>query len=194
MAMHSPFGIGNLPLVELLRSIDDTPWHGFLVAESDDFVVLHQVSTRLDLDGYIVFRREDVQSISSDFSKLDMLQRALALKEQFPKPLRQLALGSMRELLVSAEAMFGVVVLTEELVDPDAVEVGALRMSTGEAYALRRLSPEAEWELGGRSYRYRDLTRVEFGTAYEQMLLAVAQQREQEAAQAAASGPEGEGG
>lgn len=40
------------------------------------------------------------------------------------------------------------------------------------------MSVNAEWENDDRPFRYRDVTRLEFGAEYEQTLLAVAQSRE----------------
>jgi hypothetical protein len=51
-------------------------------------------------------------------------------------------------------------------------------MASEETYALRWLSTNAEWDNDDRLFRYRDVTRLEFGAAYEQTLLAVARSRE----------------
>jgi len=158
--------------------MDASPWHGFIVAESESLVVLHRVSDRFDLDGYCAFRREDIGSISKSFEKLDLLQRAIELKQQEPVVPAHIDATSMRSLMESAQAAFGVLVIDREKIRPDEVEVGVIRMASEETYALRWLSTNAAWDNDDRLFRYRDVTRLEFGAAYEQTLLAVARSRE----------------
>lgn len=167
-----------LPLIEVLRTFDEEPWYGFLVAESEHLVLLHLISDRFELDGYCAFRQEDIESILESFDRLDLLQRALAIKGQQPSVPVDIDLSSMKRLMESAQAQFGVLVIDRELLPTDSVEVGTIRMTSGETYVLRWLSVNAEWEIDDRPFRYRDVTRLEFGAGYEQTLLAVARSRE----------------
>jgi hypothetical protein len=168
----------GVPFVEITRAMDESPWHGFLIVESESLVVLHRVSDRYDLDGYCAFRREDIESITESFDKLDVLQRALRLKEQAPVVPQAIDATSMRSLMESAQTAFGVLVIDREAVQSDEVEVGTIRMTSDETYVLRWLSTNAEWDNDDRPFRYRDVTKLEFGTEYEQTLLAVARSRD----------------
>ena len=165
-------------LVELLRTFDEEPWYGFLIAESEQLVVVHLVSDRFNLDGYCAFRREDIEYVDEAFDKLDLIQRALRIKGQQPLPRDDLDLSSMKALMESAQRLFGVLLIDRELV-ADSVEVGTIRMTSADTYVLRWLSVLAEWENDDRPFRYRDVTRLEFGAEYEQTLLAVARSREE---------------
>ncbi|MES2887510.1 MAG: hypothetical protein V4739_05800 [Pseudomonadota bacterium] len=167
----------HLPLVELLREFDDVPWHGFVVAESPALVVLHRVSDRYDLDGYCAFPRDDIVSMSTTFERQDLIQRALVWKRQGPRLPPALNTDSLRELMASAQSAFGVLVIEREKVHPDEVEVGTVRIASEDMYILRWLTVDAEWENDDRPFRYRDVTKLEFGTEYEQTLLAVARSR-----------------
>ena len=80
----------------------------------------------------------------------------------------------MRRLMESAQNLFGVLVIARERVEPDEVEIGTIRMTSEDTYVLRWLTANAEWENENRFFRYRDVTKLEFGTEYEQTLLAVA--------------------
>lgn len=167
----------SLPLVELVREFDDVPWHGYVVAESASVVLLHRVSDRYDLDGYCAFARDDIASMSTSFERQDLIERALVWKRQAPRLPPGLDTSDMRELMASAQAAFGVLVIEREKVQPDEVEVGTVRMTSGDMYVLRWLTVDAEWENDDRPFRYRDVTKLEFGTEYEQTLLAVARSR-----------------
>ena len=168
-------------LVELVRAMDKPPWHGFLVAESKSLVVIHCVSDRFDLDGYCAFRREDLVSIADSFERRDLVQRALRANGQDPKTPEGLDCTSMRSLMETAQAQFGVVVIEREKIEPDEVQVGTIRLASEHTYVLRWLSANAEWENDDRPFRYQDITRLEFGAGYERSLLAVARPRESDA-------------
>jgi hypothetical protein len=164
-------------LVELFREADDTPMYGFVVAESAALLVIHRVSDRYDLDGYCAFPLGDVTSISESFKKRDLYQRAMQVKSQVPAALQKVEFSSMRTLMESAQDGFGALVISREKVEPGEVEVGTIRMTSEETYVLRWLTADAEWENDDRPFRYRDITKLEFGSEYEQTLLAVARSR-----------------
>ena len=176
--MHTSSGAH---LVELASSFDDQPWHGFVVAESPALVVIHRVSDRFDLDGYCAFPREAVKGTTRFFAKLDLLERALRLKNQLPVVPHRLDASSMRRLMESAQGTFGVLVVEREAVNPGSVEVGTIRLNSDETYFLRWLDAKARWQDDDRPFRYRDVTRLEFGSEYEQTLLAVAASRASDA-------------
>jgi len=165
-------------LVEVSQATDETPVYGFVVGESSALVVLHRVSDRYDLDGYCALPLGEVTSINESFAKRDLYQRVVQLKALAPVPPEGIDFTSMRTLMESAQEVFGVLVIAREKVQPSEVEVGTIRMTSEDTYVLRWLTGTAEWENDDRPFRYRDITKLEFGTEYEQMLLAVARSRE----------------
>lgn len=161
------------PLVEIERRLERFPRWGFVVAEGRSLIVLNQVNDSYRIDGYCVIRREDIASYSTRFKKRALIQAALRLKAQAPVLPEGLELGSMCAVMHSAQARFSVLVINREKIQPSEVEVGAIRMSSEGSYVLRWLSTLAKWEHDDRSFRYRDVTLLEFGTEYDQTLLAV---------------------
>ena len=167
-----------LRLVELVRRMDEPSWQGFLVTQSSELLVLHRVSDRYDLDGYCVFRAEDVVSVETEFPRCELIEHALRLKLEEARPPAGIDASSMRKLMESAQRLFGVLLIEREFVQPGEAEVGTIRMTSTDTYVLRWLDPDAHWRNNNRSFRYRDVTRLEFGGEYEQTLLAVARSRE----------------
>lgn len=160
-------------LVEIRRLHEHFPRWGFIVAEGKSLVALHQVSDSYRLDGYCIMRREELASCVTRFKKRSLISMALQLKDQAPVRPAGLQIGSMRLAMTSAQEQFGVVVIHREKVQPGEVEVGVIRMSTDQTYVLRWLSTLAKWESDDRAFRYRDVTLLEFGTEYDQTLLAI---------------------
>src|SRR5690606_15079110 len=86
--------------------------------------------------------------------------------------------ASMKSLMDSAQQHFGILLIERELMAPDEVEVGAVRLASNASFVLRWMSELAEWSNDDRTMKYADITRVEFGDGYTQTLLAVARLRE----------------
>lgn len=171
--------MSTFPLVEVRREkFDGPPWFGFVVGKNESLVVLHRISDRYDLDGYIALRRQDITSIEESFERCDFLRRVTRLKQLSPSQPLEVDFSSMRALMPSAQAEYGVLVIHREELNDDEVEVGSVRMTSEETYVLRWLSVNAEWENDDRPFRYRDVSMVEFGAEYEQTLLRVAADRE----------------
>ena len=167
-------------LLRLRRDrFDDSPWYGYMVSESDELLVLQVVSDRYDLlDGYRVLRRSDVSSLEETFERADLIERALRLKGLRPSAPKVIALTSMRAMMEAIQCEYGLLTIQREEVTSDECEIGQVRISSEDTYVLRWLGPEARWEVDDRPFRYRDVTRLEFGGEYERTLLMVAKERE----------------
>lgn len=164
-----------MELVSLFREpFDETEWFGYVVAENADFLAIHCVSDRYDLDGYRVFRQADIDEIDEDFERRDLIGRAMAMKGLDPKPIPWLGLDSLPEMLRSIQEHEPVLVLERELASPDECEVGRIRPETPETYSLLWMTTMAEWEYDDQTYRYDEITQVSFGGEYEQTLARLA--------------------
>ncbi len=168
-------------LVALEReAFDARPWHGYVLEQSDELLLLHMVSDRYDLDGYCAFRREHITLLDDDAERTDLVRRALRAKSELPSKPKGLDLSSMPALMATVQQSFGVLVISRELVCDDEVEIGAVRMASTTSYALRWLDAEGHWTNDDRAFRYADVSMLQFGGEYESTLLAVANERELE--------------
>lgn len=162
-------------LVSVFRDgLDETEWFGYVVAESDDYLALHSVSDRYDLDGYRVFRNADIEDVDDDFERRDLVLRAMALKNLEPQPIPWLRVESMRELVLSIQEQEPLVVIEREIVCPDECEVGRVRLDSDSTYSLLWMTTQAEWERDDRIFHYEDITQVSFGGEYERTLAQLA--------------------
>jgi hypothetical protein len=74
---------GSDTLVQIARSrIEDHASVGYVIDVSDKLVLLHQVSDRIDLDGFEILRIRDITTVETDFHRREFLERALDLKSQ----------------------------------------------------------------------------------------------------------------
>lgn len=165
------------PLVEIWRTYDEQPWQGYVVARSEAIVVIHQISERLDLNGYSAFYVDDIEAMDESFEEKELLESSLRIKELTPVVPAGIDPTSMKSLMDSAQKSYGILLIERELVSPEEVEVGIVRLATDDTYVLRWMSEFAEWVNDDRAFRYADITRVEFGEEYAQTLLAVEKAR-----------------
>ena len=140
-------------------------------------MAIHRVSDRYDLDGYCVFRKKEITATVDDFERADLIAAALRLKNQSPTSPAPIELETMRSLMQSAQAAYSVLVINRQHLTPDAVEVGTIRMASESIFALRWLDADARWDNDNRTFRFEDVTHVEFGGEYETTLLSVAHGR-----------------
>jgi hypothetical protein len=73
-----------------------------------------------------------------------------------------------------------IIAVYAEREDPDDRLVGAPTNLTSDGFTLQEITPEAAWHETVSRWTYREVTRVEFGGAYEDSLLAVAGPRQRD--------------
>jgi hypothetical protein len=160
-------------LVELGRDSME-PVRGFVVGASSELLLLHTLSDRVDLDGYSAVRVHDVTAVQREFTKKPFYLKALKLKGVIPTRPDGIDLSDVRTLMCSVEERYPLIVIHRERVLADEGEIGRIKLTSGDTYALRFISPTATWEDDDRTFRYADVTRVQFDGEYENTLALVA--------------------
>ena len=147
---------------------------GYALAVSKSLVLLSTISTRIDLDGYEVFRLEDVTACEDHFPQKAFLLKAMELKGQSARLPADLDLTSIPTLLASAQRQFPLLVIHREKAFPGECDIGRLKLTSDDAFAIHYINPSAEWAPDPGHYRYSDVTRVGFGDEYAKTLALVA--------------------
>jgi len=161
-------------LVEFDRKpLDLNKLVGFVLQLTDALTLVQPVDfNRMELNGYSVIRNKDVHRWRP-VGPETCTGRVLKLKGICPEPLKGLDLSSWRELLASAASLFPLLTLHREKLNPRVCYVGRVSSMTEKVVALKKIDPDARWGDTKR-YRFRDLTKVDFGGGYEQALALVA--------------------
>lgn len=162
-------------IIEIERSpeIGDN-LEGFVVGVNERFVLLHALDPNyINLNGYIALRMEDVRRFRMRDESEFFLNRALKLKGIEPVPQPEIDLSDISALLSSANANFPLLTVHLEKLDPTTCFVGRVQKLTSKTLLLEEISPAACWEHT-RRYKLKDITRIDFGGAYEAALALVA--------------------
>jgi hypothetical protein len=159
----------------VVRRRDGQPLRGFVAGSGRRWLLLQQ-AFESTLDGYCALRHRDVTGAVVD-RRSGTIVRALELRGERPAAVADVSfLGSTTALLAWAAAEVPVVAVHAERRWPVSCHFGTVASVDGDrkGFALRELDADAQWWPEPFSWRYRDLTRLEFGSRYANDLLAVA--------------------
>jgi len=147
---------------------------GYVVGIGRQWALMELFNGDLFLNGYSAVRLDDVIGIAK--VRPGLQRRALELFGEWPpsRPTGELSLDGTRELLISAGALFPLLTLFDERVDPEACYIGAVVNVTQRSVRLLEVTPNASWEATVKAYGLAKLTRVDFAGRYERALWGLA--------------------
>ncbi|MBJ7538877.1 hypothetical protein [Marinomonas transparens] len=160
-------------VVRIFREELDGPesWtDGFVVAANEEMVLLQLVDDSVRLNGYQVLFLEDISDFAHPAPFNDFQKKVLALRgEKVVDP--EVDLDDLAVLLIDISEEFGLVTLHREEVEPDSCEIGRVVRADAVTYELEEIGSDARWFDDTFEYDLYDITRIEFGGAYEDALL-----------------------
>jgi len=165
------------PVYDLIKvdrkPIDENPLEGFLLGQTKDLLLLNLVNTDVVcLNGYSVIGRRDVRKLKIQ-RKDAFLVRALRLKNLSPSMPLGISIASWPDLLESVTRKFPLFTIHQERLDSTVCYVGRLATKSNRTFGLKEIDPDARWSRS-RSYKFKDLTKVDFGGGYEAALARLA--------------------
>jgi len=135
-------------------------------------VLLQLVDDSIRLKGYQILFLEDVSDFVHPAPFNDFQKRVLQLRgEQVVDP--GIELGDLGQLLLDISEEFGLVTLHREEVEADSCEIGRVLKADAVTFELEEIGSDARWFDDTYEYDLYDITRIEFGGAYEEALLLV---------------------
>ena len=157
--------------------ITDGWTHGYVVGTGTDFFALEVISDGIRFDGCDCRRYVDVDRCEVPDPNWKFLEKALELRGLRRRGFRELDLSSPSSILRTASEMLPVVRIFQE--DPDVCYVGSVHELGMDQVDLRTVSPDGAWgEV--ESFDLGTITRIGFGSAYEESLVLVADATEKE--------------
>ena len=160
-------------VVRIFREELDGPdsWtDGFVVDANEEMVLLQLVDDNVHLNGYQVLFLEDISDFAHPAPFNDFQKKVLALRgEKVVDP--EVELLDLAVLLIDISEEFGLVTLHREEVEPDSCEIGRVVRADAVTYELEEIGSDARWFDDTFEYDLYDITRIEFGGAYEDALL-----------------------
>ncbi len=156
------------------KKIDDWRLRGFVVGLSDEWALLHIVDGNfLRMDGYCAVRVCDITRISDDKG---ITPRFLELNHEGPVPQPDILLLDLPGLLSSAAAIHPLLHIETEDKYPNECYIGRVVKIGKRNLTLRFIKTDATWRKTPNRYALADITKVQFGDAYNAALWRIAQE------------------
>ena len=146
---------------------------GILLDASHELLLLQTVSDQIYLDGYRILRRRDISHIERPAPQQEFLMKTLELRDQQPVHPGQINLRSMETALKSISRLSPLVTVYQDITDPDFCWIGRIHKVDNELLSLRCISPDAALEKTFDTFDTERITRIDFGSAYQDALWRV---------------------
>ncbi|CUB02248.1 hypothetical protein [Marinomonas fungiae] len=160
-------------VVRIFREEIDGPdnWtDGFIIAANEEMVLMQLVDDGVHLNGYQILFLEDISDFMHPAPFNDFQKRVLELRgEEIEDP--EVDLEDLAVLLMDISEEFGLVTIHREEVDADGCEIGRVLRADATTFELEEIGSDARWFDETYEYDLYDITRIEFGSAYEDALL-----------------------
>lgn len=165
-------------LVEFNRKpLDKHPLFGFMLARNDEFTLIQEFdSSHFQLNGWIVFKNDSVKNFKVYDDQQYFLTEVVRFEKIRPRSV-EISIDSWADILASAAEKFPLIVIERERIERDACYIGKLVETKNNGFVLWDIDPSAEWDKK-RNYKYKDVTKIQFGGKYETVLASVNSKRE----------------
>lgn len=168
----------NASLVRVYRANFEDGWaEGYVAATGPKFFALEFVDDWIRFNGYLCLRYEDVTECVNPAPHYEFHERALELRGLSRKSWPNIDISGLPLLLETAGSIYPVVTLHTEEEYPDECYIGAVSCVRSTQVDLLEISPDGQWDTLVTPYDLDKITRVDFGGAYEEALVLVANSR-----------------
>jgi hypothetical protein len=141
---------------------------GYVVGVGATFALFHMVETdTMRLNGYTALPLTEICKVR--LLENEFVHRALRMKEMRATPQPDILLLDFPGLLSSANTVFPLVTVHPDKKWPGTCHIGRVERVTKKSVTLYEIDPQAHWD-GPGTYRFKDITRVDFGGGYEDAL------------------------
>lgn len=164
-------------LVRIRRSDKLESLEGYIVGLSEMFVLLHLLDPNGYLNGYTALRMQDVKEIRLIDDSKSCLHRALQLRGIVPIVPDKIDLMDWPVLLCSVGSHYSLLTVHLERREPDICFIGQARQVSTKVFEMRKIDPAAQW-IETELFKFKYVTRLDFGGGYEEALWLVANQVE----------------
>lgn len=173
-------------IVELDRSpVTDHSLRGFVVQANRRFVLLNVIDDSFFLNGFSIFPTDTICRFRVvENRRADMIRYVLT--QRYPEGYPQRPLFDTGELkdfsfLERVHGGYPIITVFREEIDDTVCAVGRVERIKRKSFRLEAMDVDAGWD-DVEKFRYRDVTRIDFGGHYEEALWMYAMHREKDAA------------
>ena len=166
----------NKLLVRIYReAFADEYFVGYVVGTGPDHFAMEIISSSIYYDGYCCMRYTDVSRCYIPDPDSEFLKKALSLRGERREGNPGVDLSTSASIVESASLVFETVNIWQEELEPRVCYIGRVTELISTHVKLRTITPNGEWEDGIAAYNLKDVTKIDFGGSYEEILVLVAE-------------------
>lgn len=166
-------------LVEFNRKpFDKFKEFGFVLDFNDDFTLIQLFDHDwFAVDGYCIFRNESVKSFRVYDKEEYFLYEVVKVKKIKPKPVPQISLESWETILQTVNDNFNLVHIESEMIYKNQCNIGRLEKFGKKDFSIVEIRTDAFWDDEPTRYKFKNLTKVCFDSAYANALWEISESR-----------------
>jgi hypothetical protein len=159
-------------LMRFHRRFEDGWINGYVVGIGPAFVMLADVSDHIRFNGFGCYRLADIKNLRPA-PNAKIVETALEKLGETRPETPAVNLDSVADILETAGALFPMVTVFADADRPQVCHIGAIVSLEGGMVWMRDIGPDAVWDAKTSARRLDDVTRIDFGGAYETALALV---------------------
>lgn len=173
--------IENKWIVEFDRKpFDKAKAFGFVLACNDDYTLIQILDKSwYELDGYCVFRNDSVKKFCVYDDENYFLNEVVKLKKLEPTTIPQVSIDCWHTILQTVNDNFNLVGVELELAYKNKLYIGKLEKAGKKKFSLITLDREAVWDDLPFKWELKHLTKVCFGSSYNNTLWEISESRKE---------------
>jgi hypothetical protein len=135
-----------------------------------EFFLLGFIDDHIRFNGFECHRVSDVRKLKAPAPTAEFMTKALRLRQESIDKKPDIDLSSVTALLRSATALFPLIAIHREKINPDTCKIGKVIELNDKRVRFLEIDPDAVWANKPTTVRLSDITRVDFGGGYEDAL------------------------
>lgn len=140
---------------------------GYVLGIGKEFFLVAILGDGFRYDGYACFRIKDVRGLEVPSKRSDVYERVLKARKLKTPATPPLRLGSLRNLLISANKHFPLVTIATEKQYPNECYIGRIVSITDKHLSLLEIDADASWDETPYKYALNQITNVRLGSDYQ---------------------------
>jgi hypothetical protein len=157
-------------LVKFWSPFEPRSTHGYVLDIGPRFFLLGFVDDNIRFNGFQCMRLNDVRRLRVPDPYANFIVAALRKRGEIISKKPRVSVNGLPELLRSANRLFPLVTIHQQRLKPDTCEIGRVVGIAKNHVSLLEIGPDAIWEEKPTEIAFREITRVDFGGAYEDAL------------------------
>jgi hypothetical protein len=144
-------------------------FHGYVLAVGAKEFLIAIVDDAMRLNGFECHQISNIKTIKPD-PYAAFVEAALRARTLKPPRKAPIAGDSIRTWLPNANTAFPLVTIHVERIKSDVCYIGRIVSMADDVLQLQKIEPGAKWYRTTERFRWKDITRIGFGQAYESAL------------------------